>query len=176
MLTAFLVSMKNQKIEKRPIDVYLDKYTEFHTKPVNRIINYICIPLILFSIIGFAWSIPFPHLGFLGVYNGYLNWASFLIAFLVYFYYKLSPLLSYLVLLILFGFSFVIIQLEQWEKTGGFVLPQICLIIFVLANSAQLIGYKIEGKKPTIFYDFQFLFTGPIWLLSLILKKFKIRY
>ena len=116
-LIAFLMNMKTQPIVKRPIDKYLDKYAEFHTKPANRVINYFCVPLVLFSIIGFVWSIPFPHLGFLGIYNGYLNWASFLIALTIYFYYKLSPLLSYVALLIIFGFSYGVIQLLEWQKT-----------------------------------------------------------
>ncbi len=170
------MNMKNQQTAKRQIDVYLDKYAEYHQNPANRAINYFCVPLVLFSIVGFVWSIPFPHLGFLSSYNGYLNWASFLIAFTIYFYYKLSPLLSYVALLILFGFSYGVIQLQEWQKTGGIVLPQICLLTFVFANIAQLIGYRFEGKKPTILYDFQFMFTGPLWLLSLVLKKIRVKY
>ena len=145
--------MKTQPTPQRAIDVYFAKYNEYHTNPVNRIINYICIPVIVFSILGFVWSLPFPHLGFLGKYNGYLNWASFLIAFSVYYYQRLSPILSYLMLLVIFGFTYGIIQLEAWQKAGGMVLPQICIVLFVTANILQLIGYKLEGKKPMLFFD-----------------------
>ena len=169
-------TMANQKTEKRPIDIYFDKYNEYHTNPVNRIINYICIPVIVFSVLGFVWSLPFPHLGFLGKYNGYLNWASFLIAFSVYYYQRLSPILSYLMLLVIFGFTYGIIQLEAWQKAGGMVLPQICIVLFVTANILQLIGYKLEGKKPMLFFDFKFLLISPLWLLSFILKRFNIKY
>jgi uncharacterized membrane protein YGL010W len=168
--------MKNQKTEKRPIDILIDEYAGFHQKPANQYINYICIPLILFSILGFIWSIPFPHLGFLGSYNGYFNWASFLIAFAIYYYMKRSPVLSYIMLIMIFAFTYIIIQLQAWQKAGGFILPQMCVVVFVMANIAQLIGYRIEGKKPTFMENFKFLLIEPIWLLSLGLKRFKIKY
>lgn len=168
--------MKAPATPKRPIDVYFDKYNEYHTNPVNRIINYICIPVISFAILGFVWSLPFPHLEFLGRYNGFLNWGSFLIAFTIYYYQRLSPLLSYLMLLVVFAFAYCIVQLEYWQQAGGMVLPQVCVILFVAANILQLIGYKLEGKKPMLFFDFKFLLISPLWLLSLILKKFNIKY
>ncbi|MDB4924950.1 DUF962 domain-containing protein [Mucilaginibacter sp.] len=168
--------MKNQKIEKRPVDILIDRYAEFHKKPANRYINYICVPLISFSILGFVWSIPFPHLNFLGSYNGYLNWGSFLIALVIYFYMKLSPIISYIMLIVLFVFTFCIIQLEGWQKTGGPILPQMCVVVFVTANIIQFIGYRIEGKKPTSAENFKFLGIEPIWLLSLVLKRFGVKY
>jgi uncharacterized membrane protein YGL010W len=92
--------------EKRPVDIYFDKYAESHQHSTNKLIHWICVPLIVFSLLGLFWAIPFPYLKFLGKYNGFLNWASFLIGFSIYYYYKLSPVLSYLMLLILFGFSY----------------------------------------------------------------------
>lgn len=167
---------KPQPIVKRPVDVLLDEYASFHTNKTNRVINYFCIPLIAFGILTFVWSIPFPHLDFLGKYNGFINWASFLVAFSLYYYLRLSPILSYIMLFLLFGFSYAITLLEAGQKTGGPALPQVGLILFVLGNIAQLIGYRAEGRKPTFAEDFKFLLIGPMWLMSLILKRFKIRY
>src|SRR5882757_10768810 len=93
----------------RPVDVYFAKYAESHQNKTNEAIHFICIPLIVFSLLGLVWSIPFPSLNFLGTYNGVFNWASFLIAFSVYYYLKLSPILSYLMLFVLFGFCYAII-------------------------------------------------------------------
>ncbi|MDB5005979.1 MAG: hypothetical protein JWP45_372 [Mucilaginibacter sp.] len=161
---------------KRPVDIYFDKYAESHKNPNNKLIHWICVPLIVFSLFGLLWSIPFPHIKFLGQYNGFINWASFLIAFSIYYYYKLSPVLSYLMLLIIFGFSFIIIDLLSWQKAGGPALWQSCLVIFVISWIGQFIGHKIEGKKPSFLDDLKFLLIGPIWLLHFILKKFSIRY
>ena len=169
--------MKTQPTPQRTIDVYFAKYNEYHANRINRIINYICIPVIMFSILGFVWSLPFPHLGFLGSYNGMFTWASFLIAFSIYYYYRQSPILSYVMLLIIFAFAYGVVQLEAWQKAGGMILPQVCIILFVIANILQLIGYKLERKKqPMLFWDFKFLLIGPLWLMSLILKRFKIKY
>lgn len=83
---------------KRPVDVLFDKYAESHQDHTNKLIHWICVPLIVFSLLGLVWAIPFPHLEFLGKYNGFLNWASFLIAFSLYYYFILSPALSFLML------------------------------------------------------------------------------
>jgi len=163
------------KIEKRPIDIVIDEYDGFHQKQANRIINYICIPLIVFSVVGFVWSIPFPQLKFLGPYISFLNWGSFLIAFTIYYYMKLSPILSYIMLLILFALVYIIIQVQAAEKSGT-LLPQVCIFIFVMANIAQFIGYRIEGKKPTFADEFKFMLTAPVWLLGLVMKRFGVKY
>jgi len=171
--------MSKQKMKtetQRPVDVYFDKYQESHNNQTNEIIHWICVPLIIFSLLGLIWSIPFPHLGFLGRYNGYVNWASFLIAFSIYYYYRLSPVLSYMMLLLVFLMSWGIVSIESWEKVGGPALWQVSLIIFVLAWIGQFIGHKIEGKKPSFLDDVKFLLIGPIWLLHFICKKAGIKY
>jgi len=164
------------KAAARPIDIYFDQYAEHHQNPTNKLIHWICVPLIVFSIFGLVWAIPFPYLKFLGSYNGYFNWASFLIAAVIFYYYKLSPTLSYLMLFILMGFSYAVIELVEWQKAGGPAMWLVCLVIFVIAWIGQFIGHKIEGKKPSFLDDIKFLLIGPIWLLHFILKKFSIRY
>jgi uncharacterized membrane protein YGL010W len=161
---------------KRPVDVYFNKYAESHQNPQNKLIHWICVPLIVFSLLGLVWAIPFPYIKFLGQYNGFFNWASFLIAFAIYFYYKLSPTLSYLMFILVFAFCYGISELQGWQKAGGPMLWQTCLVIFVLSWTGQFIGHKIEGKKPSFLDDIKFLLIGPIWLLHFVLKKFSIKY
>jgi uncharacterized membrane protein YGL010W len=164
------------KESKKLVDVYFDKYAESHQNHTNEIVHWICVPLIVFSLLGLVWAIPFPHLNLLGQYNGYFNWASFLIAFSIFYYYKLSPVLSYFMLLLIFAFTFGIIQLEEWGKAGGPALWQSCLVVFVLSWIGQFIGHKIEGKKPSFLDDIKFLLIGPIWLLHFLLLRWKIKY
>lgn len=163
-------------VEKRQIDLYFDKYAESHKNPVNKTIHWICVPLIVFSLLGLVWAIPFPHMGFLGQYNSFINWASLLIAFAIYYYYRLSPVLSYFMLIIVFAFSYGIMGLAGWTHTGGPPLWESCLIIFVVSWIGQFIGHKIEGKKPSFLDDLRFLLIGPIWLLHFILNKLSMRY
>ena len=165
-----------KKEERRPVDILFDKYAESHQNPTNKTIHWICVPLIVFSIIGLISAIPFPQIGFLGKYNMYINWFSIVMAASIYYYLKLSPILSYL-MLFFFGICyFFVVQLGYLEKAGGLKLWESSLIIFVLAWIGQFIGHKIEGKKPSFLDDLKFLLIGPLWLLSLLLKKLKINY
>jgi uncharacterized membrane protein YGL010W len=162
--------------QKRKIDILFDKYGESHQNPRNELIHWICVPLIVFSLLGLAWAIPFPHLGILGRYNGFLNWASFLIAFSVFYYYKLSPVMSYLMLVMIFIMTFFIVMLEKWQLNGGPAIWQVCGLIFLLSWVGQFVGHRIEGKKPSFLDDVKFLLIGPIWLLHFICKKVGLRY
>lgn len=171
------VSAKTPAKDIRPVDVYFAKYSESHQNPTNELIHWICVPLIVFSLFGLVWAIPFPHLDFLGEKNGFVNWASFLIAFTIYYYYRLSPVLSYAMLVVLMIFSAVIVSLEKLHRTNGWPeMWQVCLIIFVLAWIGQFIGHKIEGKKPSFLDDIKFLLIGPIWLLHFLFKKAGVKY
>jgi len=134
------------------------------------------VALIVFSLLGLSWAIPFPYIKFLGQYNSFFNWSSFLIAFAIYYYYRLSPVLSYMMLLILFAFTYVISLLAGWHTSGGPALWLLSLVIFVLAWIGQFVGHKIEGKKPSFLDDLKFLLIGPIWLLHFVYKRLNIKY
>ena len=167
---------KPQVTPQREIDILLAKYSENHQNPTNKLIHWICVPLIVFSMIGLISAIPFPYLGFLGKYNMFINWFSLVMAASIYYYLKLLPVLSYL-MLFFFGICyFFVVQLEYLEKAGGPALWQSSLVIFVLAWLGQFIGHQIEGKKPSFLTDLKFLLIGPLWLMHFILKKFNIKY
>lgn len=166
-----------EKLErKKEVDILFDTYSESHHNPSNELIHWVCVPLIVFSLLGMIWAIPFPHLAFLGKYNGFVNWASFVIAFSGYYYYRLSPVLSYMMILLIFAAAAVIVQLEKWELAGGPALWLVCAVIFVLSWIGQFIGHKIEGKKPSFLQDVKFLLIGPIWLLHFICLKVGLKY
>jgi uncharacterized membrane protein YGL010W len=58
---------------------------------------------------------------------------------------------------------------------GGLVLP-ISAAIFVVAWIFQFVGHKIEGKKPSFFEDIQYLWVGPLFVLSRLFLKLGIRW
>ncbi len=164
-------------VMNRTIDTYFDKYAESHENKVNKLIHWICVPLIVFSLLGLVWSIPFPQLSFLGAGQRYLNWATFLIIFSIIYYFRLSVPLAFTMLVIISLFSAIIITLEKLHRLNGWPpLWEICLYIFILAWIGQFIGHKIEGKKPSFLDDVKFLLIGPIWLLHFIFKKIGLRY
>ncbi|WP_442590306.1 Mpo1 family 2-hydroxy fatty acid dioxygenase [Pedobacter sp. AW31-3R] len=161
---------------KKEVDVLFDQYAESHQHPSNKLIHWVCVPMIVFSLLGLIWTIPFPHLEFLGKFNGFLNWASFVIAFAGYYYYRLSPILSYLMILFVFAAAGIIVQLEKWEASGGPAVWLVCAVVFVFAWIGQFIGHKIEGKKPSFLQDVKFLLIGPIWLFHFLCQKIGLKY
>ncbi|QNL49473.1 DUF962 domain-containing protein [Olivibacter sp. SDN3] len=169
-------SSSKKKESKRPVDVYFEQYAESHQHPTNKLIHWVCVPLITFSISSLIWFIPFPHLSFLGQYNGFVNWFTLVMAIVVYYYLRLAPTLSYAMLFSFGVFSFLIVQLEYWEQAGGPAPWIVALIIFVVAWIGQFVGHKIEGKKPSFLTDVKFLLIGPIWLWHFIFKKLNIPY
>lgn len=170
------MSKNPRTVPSEPLDVLISQFSAQHAHLLNKLIHYFSIPLMFFAVLGIVWAIPFPHLDFLGRYNGFLNWASFLIAFTVYYYYRLSPVLSYAVLLLIFIFSAGIVGLEKLHNQSGFPeMWQACSAILILTYLAQLVGHKAEGKLPSIKYSFQTFFTGPLWVFSLLLKKSRAR-
>lgn len=168
--------MKKQTEPKKTVDILFDKYAESHQNPTNKLVHWICVPLIVFSLLGLVWQIPFPHLEFLGQYNGFLNWASFLIALSMYYYFTLSPVLFFLMIWVIFGMSYGIVKIEQAVGLGSTTGVLIYVVIFVLAWIGQFVGHKIEGKKPSFLDDVKFLLIGPIWLLHFICKKVGLKY
>lgn len=164
--------MKNPS---RSLDQFVNDYSQAYQHSANRLIHFITIPLISFSVLGLIWAIPFPHLDFLGAYNGFVNYASFLIAFAVYYYYRLSPVLSYGMLLLVFAYSAGIVTLEKLHTNNSWPeMWQSCLIIFVLALIAQLIGNIVERRKPPFSIDFWQPVLGPFWLMYLLFIKIRI--
>jgi uncharacterized membrane protein YGL010W len=80
-------------------------------------------------------------------------------------------------LLIIFGFSALIVALEKLNKFNNWpAMWQICLGLFVISWIGQFAGHKIEGKKPSFLDDIKFLLIGPIWLLHFLFKRLGIKY
>lgn len=171
--------MAKEKIKNsepiRPIHQYFIEYANNHQNPINVIIHWICVPLIIFSVLGLIWAIP-VQFSFLGKYKDYANFATIVIGLVMYYYWTLSRILFWFMLFTDGVFSYFIVQLEYWEQAGGPAFWLVCLVIFILAWIGQFIGHKIEGKKPSFATDLKFLLIGPLWLWSKILNKFKIPY
>lgn len=166
------------KAEVKPtgLEFYFDKFAASHQNPINMLMQIIGVPLLVFGIFGLVWAIPFPYIKFLGQYNQDFNWSSFLIAISIYYYLKLSPVLSYIVLFILLGFSYLVIELLQWQHTGGPALSVVCGIMFIVACILLFIGYKKEGKRLSFEYRYKNLLIAPLFLLHLVFRRFALKY
>ncbi len=155
----------------KKIDLLFAEYAESHKNKTNKLIHWICVPLIFWSILGFISLIPSPH--FFVKYFGMISLVSIVALVLVsIFYFRLSwkiALIMIFVMLLMehFAYAVNIYSGKPWV---------IYMAVFVLAWIGQFIGHKIEGKKPSFLKDLQFLLIGPIWLLSFILKKIGFKF
>ena len=153
----------------RPIQSWLDEYGESHHDHTNKLIHWICVPAIIFSIIGLIGSLPQP-VTFRAL--PFLSWPVIAAALALVYYFALSPALG-----IGMAFVFVVMlgSLHHLANAGA-PITWICAAIFVIAWVGQFIGHKIEGKKPSFFKDIQFLLIGPVWLLSDLYRKLGIPF
>ena len=154
----------------KSIQQWLNEYGESHQNPLNKSIHWICVPLIMLSLIGLIYTIPY-QISF-SLNNNYysINWAIIFLSLLSLFYFKLSKSLFVGMIIVSIGMVYAV----QFLSTLELAMWKSCLIIFALSWIGQFIGHKIEGKKPSFFEDIQFLLIGPAWLLSFIYKKLNI--
>lgn len=140
----------------RKIDQLLAHYGESHRDPRNERIHFVAIPLIMVSLLGLLFAIH-PWVAY-----------GFVLASLVY-YARLSMVwLVTMAALSALGLALV-------HAMGERVLL-ISALIFVGAWIAQFVGHKLEGRKPSFFEDLQYLWIGPIFVLSKLFLKLGLRW
>ncbi len=151
----------------RTAQSWLDEYGESHRNPTNKLIHWICIPLIMLSLVMMLSAVTV----FESVHLGHV-----LLGLASLYYFSLSFKLA-------IGMSLVSISLIYFLEFTQALAQQVMLmhwqlgvLIFIIAWIFQFIGHKIEGKKPSFFKDIQFLLIGPMWLLSFIYQKLGLTY
>ncbi|ADN75691.1 protein of unknown function DUF962 [Ferrimonas balearica DSM 9799] len=148
------------------IQQWLNAYGVSHQNPINKTIHWICVPIIMWTVLALLWEVHLPG-------QPLLNLALVLIVISLLFYWRLSRNLA----IGMVGVTASMVGIILWHQaTLAIPLWQSALTLFVVAWIFQFIGHKIEGKKPSFFEDIQFLLIGPIWLLSFIYRKLGIPY
>lgn len=170
---------KKQKTEpKRKVILYFEQLDQKFGKQKNLIPYFILIYLFFFSVLGLIWMIPFPQFDFLVrmEMHTFFNWASILIAIMIYSYLKLAPTLSYAVLISIWVMSYFIVQLEYREAAGGMAVWMFCFILFVISSLGLLLMAKQERKKINLNEGLLLVSIGPIWVWSKLYDRFKWKY
>jgi len=142
--------------EARKVDQLLAHYGESHRHPRNEAIHFVAIPLIMLSLVGLLYA-AHPWIAY-----------AFIAASLVY-YARLS-MVFLASMVALSALALVLVH-----AMGARVLA-ISAVIFVGAWIAQFIGHKIEGKKPSFFEDLQYLWVGPLFVLSKLYQRLGVRW
>lgn len=162
-----------KKHSTKTADAYFETFQAQHPKPRDRWINSLFALIVLWGFSGLIWFLPFPHLDFLGKYNGFVNWFTFFMAGLVYYYFRMLPIFSYFMLFTFGIFSYLFVQMEYWEQAGGPVPWHFCLCV-LLFGSLALFFIRKNALKNTSLFDAVFIAT--LWPWHVLLKKLNIRY
>jgi len=141
----------------RPIDALLATYSESHVHPVNEAIHCLCVPAIVFALLGLMWSLH-PLLP-----------ALMALASLAYYLWLSRPFAIGMVLMTaaMLGVLALIPDAQRFT---------VSLAVFVLAWVGQFIGHRIEGKKPSFFDDLRYLLIGPLFVLAVLYRRLRITY
>ena len=142
----------------RRIDQLLAHYGESHTQPTNELIHFVAIPLIMLSLLGMLYALH-PYVAYV-----------FMAASMVY-YTRLSGVF----LTAMFLQTAAMLAIIQAMNQAG-ILVSASIGIFVVSWIFQFIGHKIEGKKPSFFEDIQYLWVGPLFVVSKLFLKLGIRW
>ena len=140
----------------RKVDELLERYGEFHRNPVNKIVHWICVPLIVWSLLGMLWAAA-PLIAYLaiGAAMAFYLWLS--------------------VPLALGMLAVVAVMVYPLTLLGTQALV-VSVTVFVAAWIGQFIGHVIEGRKPAFLEDIRSLLVGPVWLLGFVYKRLGIEY
>ena len=134
----------------KTITEWFDEYSESNQNKTNKIIHWICVPTIYFSIIGI-----------LAHFSALLTAALLALAFI--FYARLDIVLAVAMAALTLVMAWLI-----WVLPVGY---GVYIALFVFAWIGQFYGHKVEGKKPSFFKDLQILLIGPIWCMDAYLNK-----
>lgn len=140
----------------RRVDQLLAHYEESHRNPKNELIHFVAIPLIMLSLVGMMFA-AHPYIAY-----------AFIAASMVY-YLRLS--LVFFVTMLLWS----VLSVGVLFAMGSMVL-ELSVVIFVGAWILQFIGHKLEGKKPSFFEDIQYLWVGPLFVLSKLFTQLGLRW
>lgn len=147
----------DQPTPARTIHALLDQYRDSHRHPSNELIHFVCVPAIVFSLLGILWTIH-PLL------------AGTAVLAALYYYLQLSRPFAIGMLAMAGGMLLLLAAMPALT-----VLPM-SITVFVVAWIGQFIGHKIEGKKPSFFDDLRFLLIGPLFVLSFLYRRLRLAY
>jgi len=141
----------------RTIDTLLDRYSESHLNPTNELIHFVCVPVIVFSLLGLVWTIhPLAALA--------------VCAWALWYYFRLSPPFAIGML------AMTVLMLGLLAIMPPYTVLPVSIAMFIVAWIGQFIGHQIEGKTPSFFDDLRFLLIGPLFVLSFLYRRLRVAY
>lgn len=152
------------------VDDWLERYEHTHRGLRNPLVYCAASPMIVLGTVGLLWHLPIPA-EFIEI-SPLLNWGSaFLMATAIY-YFIISLSLAIGMLPFLLGLAAVQLWLIQspWPQLG------IAVALLVAGTVGLMLGRHGPGRIHGVLQDLQLMMLGPVWLLSIIYKRFNIPF
>ena len=136
-------------------------YKDFHTNPINKLIHFFCIPLIVITTMSIIKYIKIP---IINKKKYYCNLYEFIIIL-----FLINYLLNYSLLdfcLMVFYYSFCDFISFKWRQRKFWLTE--CIVFFILSWIAQFIGHYIEGNRPALLFSLSTaVFQAPLFSIKI---------
>lgn len=152
------------------IDSWLDRYAATHRDLRNPVVYWAAVPMLVLGTVGLLWALPVPPQFF--EISPLLNWGSaFLMATAIY-YFIISLSLAIGMLPFLLGLA----ALQIWLTQSPYPPLGVSLGLLVAGTVGLWLGRRGPGSLRAMLQDFQLMMIGPVWLLSIIYKRFGVPF
>ena len=147
----------NQPAQSRDIHTLLEQYSDSHRNPTNERFHMVCVPLIVFSLLGILWALH-PVVALAAVAGA------------MWYYLQLSKPFALGML------AMAAVMLALLALMPPMTVLPLSIAVFVVAWIGQFIGHKIEGKNPSFLDDLRFLLIGPLFVLGFLYRRLNVAY
>jgi uncharacterized membrane protein YGL010W len=142
----------------KSVSQVLGGYAAYHRHPLNRMTHYFGIPLIVFSML-LILTIPSFTIADVSI-----TAADILMAIVIAWYLKLDTLLGLLALSFLL--PMLLVAEEISSSLNSTVLNWLFAFTFIIGWILQLLGHRIEKRRPALVDNFMQIFSAPLFIVS----------
>ncbi len=151
-------------------DGWLDRYEKSHSELSNPVVYWAAVPMVVVGTVGLLWYLPIP--AEFAQISPLLNWGSaFLMATTIY-YFIISLSLAIGMLPFILGLA----SLQLWLTGSAYPALGVSTGLFVAGVVGLALGRRGTGTVRAVLQDLQLMMIGPVWLLSVIYRRFGIPY
>ena len=139
----------------RAADLF-ERYGRHHRNPLNKALHWVCVPLIVWSVMGLLWSAtPLAAYAATAAALAFYLWLSVPVA---------------LGMAVVLG---VMLYSLSWLGERTLIVSA---AVFVAAWIGQFIGHAIERSRPSFLEDVRSFLVGPAWLLGFVYRRLRIAF
>jgi uncharacterized membrane protein YGL010W len=141
----------------KTLEEQMSFYLRYHRNPKNRLTHFFGVPLIVFSLF-VPMALPRLQVGDFGI-----SLATVFLLVVVVYYFLLDVPLAIATAAVS---AVLLYAAHQVAALGATTAWTVFGVAFVVGWILQLIGHKIEGRRPALVDNFWQVFIAPIFLMA----------